>query len=273
MVTAWGLADLLSAKSPAAKEVPSHIEESAMKLVSACVGTFLLVGLAGCQRSEPAGGGSDRAHQFTVSGPSMRTSIRRGDTQTVTLKLNRGKDFKENVTLKAEPPTGVEAVLSQTTVKPDDKGEVSLKITATDSASLGDHDVRVSAKPGTGSATAVEVPIKVEERAEAVKLSLSGPLTTTKIKQGDTETISLTLKHVDRLNGSAKMQAVPGDKGVTAEFTNPTVKSSDSGTLSLKVTADRNATPGEYTIHVTGTPDNNNITITPLDVKVKVVER
>src|ERR1043165_372119 len=106
-----------------------------MKTITGSLVGLMLVGLVGCNHREP-GGGADKAHQFTISGPVLSTSIKRGETQTVAIKVDRGNDFKQSVKLKAEPPTGVEATLSQNTLAPSDKGEVSLKITATSQAAL-----------------------------------------------------------------------------------------------------------------------------------------
>jgi uncharacterized membrane protein len=253
-----------------------------MRIVSAFLGAVALVGLAGCHHSEP-GGGPDRAHQFTIDGPTSTTSIRRGETQTVALKLNRGKEFQQTVALKTQDPTGVHATLDQTTIKPSDKADnIALKITATDNAPLGDAKVVVTATPDKGAATTLEVHVKLQEKAgaesgksgnqNATALSFSGPLTSTSIKQGETRTIDVTLKHADRLNGTAKInsEVVGNDKGIRVEVVNSIVKSNDSGNVGLKVTATKDAALGEHTIRLVATPDNSNVTVTPLEVKVKV---
>jgi len=248
-----------------------------MRIVSASLVAFALAGLAGCQRSEP-GGGADKAHQFNLSGPTTTTSIRRGESQSVTLKVNRGKEFKQAVTLKAEAPSGVEASLDQTAIKAGDKADnIGLKIAASDKAALGDNKVTVTAKPETGSTTTLEVPIKITEAGSGSSsntstFSLSGPLTSTTVKQGETRNIDVTLKHADKIDGTVtvKADALDSPKGIKAEVVNTTIKSSDSGNVGLKVTASKDAPLGEQTIRLTAVSSNNSATIPPLDVKIKV---
>lgn len=245
-----------------------------MKIVSICCGAFLLVVAAGCtNRSEP-GGGAAKATKFTLSGPKTATSIKQGETQTVTVNVERGNDFKQGVALKAEPPTGIEAELSSTTNTAAEKGPINLKITATDKAAVGDHIIHVMGTPDTGTATKLEVKVTVLERAgtakENVKLWMDGPTLATTVKQGETKTIPLNMKQSGgKYAGNVKLNVESPQKGITTEFTNTTIKTSDSGEVGLKITVDKTAALGEHILRITGTPDSG--TVGPAEVKLKVV--
>lgn len=242
-----------------------------LKKASLCVVGLFVATLIGCTSRSVPGGGADKSHKFTLVGPATSTSIKQGETQTVSLTLDRGKDFKQTVNLKVEPPTGVEAVLDEASVKPSAEGRISLKVTATDKASTGDHTIQVTARPETGDPTKLDVKIKVSERAETAKLALKGPTLTTSIKQGETQTVPLSLKHDGIFTGNVKLKVVSPEKGLTAELTSTSIKGGDSGDVGLKISADKTAALGEHTIQVTGTPDSG--TVSPADVRVKVVAR
>jgi len=264
----------------------------AMKIVSCCIGALLFVTAFGCtKRSEP-GGGSDRASSFKLSGPSSTTSIKQGETQTETIKIERGKDFKQAIVLNAEPPFGVHAELSSTNNKASEKGEVNLKLTASDKAEVGEHTVYVTGTPDNGIATKLELKIKVLDRAgntrtttgtptgrttetttndkDKVRLSLHGPLLATTIKQGETKTIPVSLKQSGgKYDGAVKLSVENPGKGIMTELTSNNIKSADTGEVGLKITADKTADLGEHRIRVTGTTDSG--TVEAADVKLKVV--
>lgn len=239
-----------------------------MKVSSLIFSGLMLIGLIGCNtRSEP-GGGADKASQVTLRGPGA-TTVKQGETQTVTLKVERGKEFKQTVKLKADAPTGIVATLGENSVKASEKGEVTLKIAASEKAPTGNHIIQVTGTPDAGSVTTLELKINVADRAETVVFSLSGPLTATSIKQGETQTIPLTLKHQNKNPGNIKLVAENSDQGINAQLTSTSIKSNDSGDVGLKVTADKTASLGEHTIRVSGNANSGKVT--PVDVKVKVI--
>jgi uncharacterized membrane protein len=246
-----------------------------MRTIGFFLSAFLIVGAAGCtKRSEPGGPGTAKATHFTLSGPSTSTSIKQGETQTETLKIERGKDFKQDVALKAEAPAGVDAELSSTSNKASEKGDVNIKITATDKAAVGEHIIHVIGTPDTGTPTKLDVKIKIlaraENAAEKTTLSLHGPLLATTIKQGETKTIPLNLKQSGgKYAGNVKLNVENPQKGITADLTNSTIKAADSGEVGLKISVNKNASLGEHTLRIVGTPDTG--TVAPADVKLNVV--
>jgi uncharacterized membrane protein len=93
----------------------------------------------------------------------MSTTIKQDNKETVKLTLNRGSDFKKSVKLTVSAPDKIKADLSKDTVAPSDSGDVMLNIAAAKDAPLGDQVIRVTGTPDGGSATTVDVKIKIEK--------------------------------------------------------------------------------------------------------------
>jgi uncharacterized membrane protein len=233
--------------------------------------SFGFLVLIGCTRSSSPGGGPDRATKFTIEGPVIATSIKPGESDTVSLKVNRGKEFVQTVQLKAQAPTGIDVVLTDSAVKPAEKGDVQLKIAVAKDTTPGEHIIQVTGTPETGSAASLDVKVKVAQRSDTVRLTLQAPSGTTSIKQGETQLLKLALDPRDKYLADIKLAVEAPPKGVHAEISpRVTITSADKGEANLKVTVDKNAPLGEQTIRVTGTAEA--ATITSADVKIKVVE-
>jgi len=126
-----------------------------------------VVAFVGCNKSEPGGSNTtSKKDSFTVGAPAMGTSIKQGESRMVQLTVDRGDDFKQDVTLTATPPEGIAVEFLPATVKASDKKEVEMKVTPSDKAALGDHEVVVTAKPKTGNETTIKVKVKVEKKGE-----------------------------------------------------------------------------------------------------------
>ncbi len=117
---------------------------------------------AGCNNS-PEGGTPGTSSSFTITAPAMSTAIKQDNKESVKLALNRGTDFKKGVKLSVSAPDKIKADLSKDAVATSDSGDVMLNITAAKDAPLGDQVIRVTGTPEGGSATTVDVKIKVEK--------------------------------------------------------------------------------------------------------------
>lgn len=126
-----------------------------------CLTAFACLAV-GCNKS-PAGGAPGTANSFTFTAPTVPTTIKQGDKETVKITLNRGKDFKQAVKFKVEAPDKVKADLSKDTVAASDAGEISLTLDVGKDAALGDYKVKVTATPEGGSATTQDFTLKVEK--------------------------------------------------------------------------------------------------------------
>jgi len=130
-----------------------------------------------------------------------------------------------------------------------------------------------SPNPGTGS-----TPATTAHSTESGLPSITGdkgtftikaPVLSKSIKQGDKETLDLTIDRGSEFKQGIKLTA-DAPKGVKAELSKSQVAAGDPDKVSLSVSVDKDAALGDQTIKVTGTPDTGNAT--SVDVKVKVTE-
>jgi uncharacterized membrane protein len=131
-----------------------------MKTVLLLVAASLsFVVLVGCESSR--GGGISGGEGFKIVTPVLGTKIRQGETQSVTISLNRGEYFKRDVTLDIRASKGITVVPTQAVVRASDRPDVHLQITAANDAALGEYKIFVQGTPQTGEATSTEFTVKV----------------------------------------------------------------------------------------------------------------
>jgi uncharacterized membrane protein len=141
-------------------------EGNTMKQLMVCGLVVLATAVFGCNKSEPGGTKNSKTpsnETFTIKAPALTTTIKQGDRQTVTLTLDRGSNFKQDVTLDADAPKGLTVTLDPKTVKASDSGTVAATVAAAKNAAVGDHEVKVTGKPKSGSETSVTFKVKVEQ--------------------------------------------------------------------------------------------------------------
>ena len=98
---------------------------------------------------------------FTLSLPLLSTSLKQGETKTVSIGIKRDKNFDQDIALKfGDMPTGV-------TIKPDapvikrGEEEVQFTLTGADDASLGDFTIKVTGHPEKGTDSSNEFKLTV----------------------------------------------------------------------------------------------------------------
>jgi uncharacterized membrane protein len=138
-----------------------------MRIVTTGFAMLSLAALVGCNTSPPGGSGgrvtdSGRSATFTIKAPTLSTTVQQGDTHTVKLAVDRGKDFHDDVTLRFDAPAGLKVNPAEHTVKAGDQEDVQVKVTADKDAPVGEHMVKVTGMPASGSATSVDFKIKIE---------------------------------------------------------------------------------------------------------------
>ena len=126
--------------------------------IAMTVSLFVLVAL-GCE--SPRGGGMSGGEGFKIVTPPLATTIKQGETASVTLKLNRGEYFKRDVTLEIKASKGISVEPTKALVKASEQPDVHLKITATKDAAIGEYTIYVKGTPATGEATSTEFKVKV----------------------------------------------------------------------------------------------------------------
>ncbi len=141
-----------------------------MKKLLAGVMALGLVFVIGCENNKSAPGGpgatADNKSQkssdtFKIVAPG-KTELKQGEEKEVKIKVDRGKDFKEDVTLTFETPKGIHMAPDRITVKGGET-EAAIKVKADNDAPLGDHNnVKVLATPAKGTATSQNFDVKVD---------------------------------------------------------------------------------------------------------------
>jgi uncharacterized membrane protein len=142
------------------------------KLLAAFVCTALALSL-GCNENKSAPGGpgapgsrsstAGKDNTFTVTPPSGTTDIKQGHTKEISISVNRGKDFKQNVKLSlSTDATGVTIKPDTAELKASDTA-TTLKFTidAAKDAAMGQHTLTVKATPETGQSTESSFKINV----------------------------------------------------------------------------------------------------------------
>jgi len=120
-----------------------------------------LTAVVGCQSSSPRGGGMTKDVGFKIAAPTFDTAIKQGQTQYVTVSLERGDYFKQDVRLQIETSKGISVDPASVIVKASDKPDVQLTIAAAPNAALGDYRVSVRGVPETGEPTSTGFTVKV----------------------------------------------------------------------------------------------------------------
>jgi uncharacterized membrane protein len=97
---------------------------------------------------------------------------------------------------------------------------------------------------------------------------IEGPLTSETIKQGNQDTLKLSINRGSEFKKDVRLKAEAPDK-IKAELSKSMVKSSEETDFTMTVSVDKEASIGDHVIKVIGTPEGGG-SPTSLDVKIKV---
>jgi uncharacterized membrane protein len=132
-----------------------------MKTVITIVMTLALATLFGCQSSSEKGGSVLKGEGFKIAVPTLDTKLQQGEVQNVTVSLERGEYFKQDVKLQIEASKGISVEPTSVTIKANEKPDVQLRITAAKNAAIGEYNVSVKGIPKTGESTSTAFTVKV----------------------------------------------------------------------------------------------------------------
>jgi uncharacterized membrane protein len=130
-----------------------------MKMVLMVTALIAAATFVGCKKSEEGGGAGTDTFRLVV--PATSTDVKQGEVQIVRVSIERGSGFKEAVKLQTKAATGISVDPDSTTVKPGDKGDVQLKVTAAKDAPLGESKILVKGTPDRGEAVEMDIKISV----------------------------------------------------------------------------------------------------------------
>jgi predicted RNA-binding protein with TRAM domain len=104
--------------------------------------------------------------------------------------------------------------------------------------------------------------------SESEGFKIGASMFTTDIKQGDRQTITISLHREKYFREDVKLE-FKASEGISVQPTHVVIKSSDTPDVPLQITAPKDAALGEYRVFVTGTPETGQPTTK--EIKVKVV--
>jgi len=98
---------------------------------------------------------------FQLSLPTLSTSLKQGETQTISIGITRDKTFDQEVALMfGEMPMGVTFEPAAPVIKHGDK-DVQIKVTAANDAALGNFVIKVTGHPARGADASQEFKLDV----------------------------------------------------------------------------------------------------------------
>lgn len=135
----------------------------------------MMIATSGCNKSEPGGPGaalpdSEQAtigetdNTFTLEAPVTATDVTQGETDEVSIGIDRSDNFSQSVSLSfGTLPMGVTLTPASATLAQGDS-EVKLTLAAAPDAALGDHIIVVTGRPAQGPIATVELKISVNQK-------------------------------------------------------------------------------------------------------------
>lgn len=137
-------------------------------ILSSAVAALVGIAVIGCGNTSPTGGNpstpKNSDDKFTVKTPVLTTELKQGERKTVTITLDRGSAFQDSVQLSAEAPNGLKADFAKANIAASDPADVAMTVEANADAPIGEHIIKVTATPGKGKATAIDMKVKVEAK-------------------------------------------------------------------------------------------------------------
>jgi hypothetical protein len=220
-----------------------------------------LVAFTGCGKGTPGGPGASDPNAkkplygeandtFNLSVPIRSTSLKQGDTKEGSIGIKRGKNFEQDVALTfTDVPKGVTLNPESPVIKHGDT-EAKFTLKAGDDAPPGDFTVKVTGHPTKGGDASNELKLTV---AHKDTFTLSVPLLSTTVKQGDTKAVSIGIKRDKDFDQDVRLTFTDVPKGVTLDPESPVIKHGETEAKLMLKGAD-NASLGDFGVKVTGHP-------------------
>jgi uncharacterized membrane protein len=257
------------------------------KVIAITIVLTLVLAAVSNGTDSPKGGSVAKGEGFYISVPTFDTKVKQGETQAVTIKLERGESFKQDVKLeiKLSKGEGISIDPAKVTVKASDKPDVQIKITVPKDVALGEYNISVTGTPTTGEPTSVELKVKVvapdagytmksdsPKGGSAIKgegFKIAVPTFDTNIKQGEVKSVTISLERGESFKQDVTLEIkLSKGEGITFDPAKVIVKASDKADVQLTITAPKDAAIGEYKVSVKGTPTTGESTSVEFNVKV-----
>ncbi len=132
-----------------------------MKTAITIVMTLALTAICGCRSSSPRGGGMTKDVGFKIAVPTLGTDVKQGEVRSVTVSLQRGESFKQDVKLQLQASKGISVEPTDALVKASESPDVQVRVGATKDTALGTYVISVKGTPKTGEPTSTAFTVKV----------------------------------------------------------------------------------------------------------------
>jgi len=255
------------------------------KVIAITIVLTLVLAAVSNGTDSPKGGSVGKGEGFRIDVPTFDVKVKQGETQSVTIKLQRGESFKQDVTLQIEAAEGISVEPTKVLVKASDGPDVALTITVPTDAAFGKYKVSVTGTPTTGEPTSVEFKVKViapeagyTMKSDSAKggstlkgegFKIAVPTFDTKVKQGETQSVTISIERGESFKQDVTLEIkLFKGEGLTFEPAKILVKADDKPEVQVMITAPKDAAVGEYKVYVTGTPTTGEATSTEFNVKV-----
>jgi uncharacterized membrane protein len=131
------------------------------KVIAITIVLMLVLATVSIARNSPKCGSVGKGEGFKIDVPTFDTKVKQGETQSVTIKLERGESFKQDVTLQIGVAEGISVDPVKVLIKASDNPKVQLTITVPKDAAFGKYIISVTGTPETGESTSVKFKVKV----------------------------------------------------------------------------------------------------------------
>jgi hypothetical protein len=219
-----------------------------------------LVALAGCGQGTPGGPGADpdakkpiiglAKDTFDLSVPILSTALKQGETHESSIGIKRGTNFDQDVSIKfSEIPMGVTIDPANPVIK-HGNSEAKFMLRAENEAQLGDFKVKITGHPTKGGDATNEFKLTV---AKKDTFTLSVPILSTSLKQGETKEVSIGIKRDKNFDQDVTLTFQDMPMGVTLDPASSLIKNGDTE-AKLTFKAANDASLGNFAIKATGHP-------------------
>jgi uncharacterized membrane protein len=132
-----------------------------MKIAIAIVSVAALMAAAGCSSNDSLGAAAGSDESYLISTPGLEPEVHQGDIQTVTVSLDRGDYFKQDVQLQFRSTSGISVQPTNILVKASASPDVQIQVAAAKDAALGENRVNVTGTAANGEPVSIDFNVKV----------------------------------------------------------------------------------------------------------------
>jgi hypothetical protein len=212
--------------------------------------------LLGCSQGTPGGPGvsapapsyGQAENTFNLSVPRLATTLQQGEVFEANIGIKRGVNFDQDVALMfTNLPQGVSIEPAEPKILKG-KSETKVKFVATEAASVGNFQVKLTGHPAEGGDAQVDFSLNV-----AAKDSFTFKLPrVVALPQGSEVTFSVELQREAKSNSDVTITFAEFPSGVTIAPDTAVIKADEAATR-FQLTATAAAALGRFDIKVTGT--------------------